>query len=332
MRRRFIDVFQRLEGWVRSSRRPMIGTTAGIAVLTAAIAAWLGAVSGLVLVASVILLWRLAVPQRLRRASPDGSSVLEVLEWRLAWVWFTGAFAFGGRLLSLPSLSIDHPAAVFAANLLVGAVLLPFYFWLVMYMFNPLMAVQRIVVDRGARGRSSQFKLCDWDTTATDYLWLPTGDAVLIAQQLDLYWLIYRWDLDASGGRGYPFGLGGFSISLGRGPFLRVVEARKDWPWLEELWRTAGYQPRVSPPMEDITAPVPLEVATDYRKETRRFFERNAPRAKGFVEYYLRASSQRPSDIRRCLEEALKEIPPEAASFDQVRVHVKAKIASCENP
>jgi hypothetical protein len=178
-----------------------------------------------------------------------------------------------------------------------------------------------VVIRRHGRIRNWHLKLCSIDTSKTEYLWLPDGESLLIAQSDEYWWYLYRYDLDERQTKNrFPF-----NILIGQHPAIRRVTFMEDWRWLEPLWRENGVNPETCQP-KDTMFVIPFD---DYKTRCRDFFHHLLPCFVDFplFEYANLNFHTKPEHIQSACQRILASIPDGSVAFNKLKAEAEQKLS-----
>lgn len=200
-------------------------------------------------------------PELTRLPSPDGRRALLSCHWSFGRVCYLLALA---PLAAAARLAVGGPgltaSLMISLGILLAASALLFMFVIPFLMlYCMLWAFHLVLILEGGRVRAWHVRFCVSQTAETDYLWLPDGEALLVAQSdEDDCWYLYVYDLNAAGrGARFPY-----NVILGHYPHLHRIT-------LEEA------RARVAPYLRESLPAPPAPAGTagrDYGALCRRFF------------------------------------------------------------
>jgi hypothetical protein len=238
--------------WLEIAIWPLLAYAVTFAGLTHGLPAGLGVVA---------LAWLTRLrPEVTRLPSPDGRRALLSCHWSFGRIFFLLALALAGAAVRLAVGGAGLAASLLIAlGILLAASALLFMFVIPFLMlYCMLWAFHPVLIVEGGRLRAWHVRFCVSQSAETEYLWLPDGDSLLVAQSdEDDCWYLYVYDLKATGrGARFPY-----NVILGRYPHLRRIT-------LEEA------RARVAPYLRESVPehPAPAPAGRDYGARCRRFF------------------------------------------------------------
>lgn len=230
-----------------------------LAYLCALIANFYGCFLGFAAV-GLTLLWRHVD----RLPSPDGARVLVSYRRSNARLVYLAAIVVLIWIVRRGEVFLHYNAVEQCRLLFIGVLGASLFLCLPIFLFFSVFAVfwhhSKMVVMENDRIIASCSRLCSLDTAFTNFLWLPAGKALLVADADEHDWHFYLWRLD------------------GPTPVLRPIAFKEDWPWLEPLWREYGVlaEAYLKVPVQHVGKP------RDYAEHFRWFFRYLLPQCREF--------------------------------------------------
>lgn len=201
-------------------------------------------------------------PEATRLPSPDGRRELVSLHWSFGRIFFLAALAPIAAAVHMAVGGVGLAASLLIAlAILLAASAILFMFVIPFLMLHCMMwAFHLVLIFKGDRLGAWHVRFCVSQSAETEYLWLPDGDSLLVAQSdEDDCWYLYVYDLNAPGrGARFPY-----NFILGRYPHLHRIT-------LEEARARVAPYLRESVPAPPV--PAPAQAGRDYGARCRRFF------------------------------------------------------------
>lgn len=230
-----------------------------LAYLCAVVTNFFGILGGLA-VLGVTLLWSHID----HLPSPDGTRGLVSYRRSNARVCYLAAIVVLIGIVRRDEIIRGLPVAEQCTNLFYGvlgvSILLFFFIPLFFSIFPNLHHYSKMIVMENGRIIVSHTRCCSLDTVANNFLWLPDGKALLVADADEHDWHFYLWHLD------------------GLKPVFRPITFKEDWPWLEPLWREYGVIAEAYLKVPPLREGEPR----DYVEHLRWFFRHLIPQCRAF--------------------------------------------------